>query len=157
MRKNLIILSLAILIFAYALQLPAFAKPAHKDVELSVSITHYSVGSFDSHGKENDIAIYGRLKIKSDDGIDGYVRLTLHLKGIDGSKGKWSFTEKLSINEEDGDFNGKFVFLVFNIKNGVYEAYIEVEYLGYSAESETVIVDPPGGTPGPIGFGVDSS
>lgn len=147
MARRCLILCLLVLTLLYTPQLSVLAKP-HNDVEMEISITDCEVGSFDEYGEDNDVKIYGSLEIESEEPVN--VILTLHLTGIDGTKDRWHFT--VVLDDIKGEF--EFTFVVYNIKSGWYEAYLEVKHKNIEAQSETIVFDPPGGTPGPLGYEV---
>jgi hypothetical protein len=119
--------------------------------ELEVYIDQYVVEDIDGDGVKDDLQLTGIAELKleeppEDDEVTMVV--SLHLEHESGSS--IIATQTLLVELDDGEATVKFVFTVYDLEAGDYLAYLTAQCGGLSAESETEIIDPEGGTVGPI-------
>jgi len=118
--------------------------------QLSVSIENYKVKDIDGDGTE-DLQLIGKTELILDDARGNgkvVIIVSLHLEHESGSSK--IITQTLHVNLNEGKATVSFVFTVFNLKAGDYLAYLTASCRGLYAESEPEIIDPRGGTVGPL-------
>jgi len=144
--SKVFILLLVALILLVASPVPAYAC----EDDLSVSIEDYNVKDIDGDGTE-DLQLIGKAEFTLDDLCGNgkvIIVLSLHLEHEGGSSK--IITQTLHVDLNEGEDKISFVFTVFNLKAGDYSIYLMAYCRGLRAKSEPVIIDPPGGTVGPI-------
>ncbi len=146
------ILALMILAFLTTLSVQAYAFKKADNDELSVSITQILVADLDNDGAEDDLKLTGETNLTLHDPPENgkvIIIVTLHLIHESGST---RVIPKILIADldDEGKARVSFVFTVFNLRAGFYEAYLRAFCRGLFAESEHKIFDPRGGTVGPL-------
>lgn len=137
---------LVALILLIALPVPTYAC----EDDLSVSIEDYNVKDVDGDGTD-DLQLIGKVEFTLDDLCGNgkvIIVLSLHLEHEGGSSK--IITQMLHVDLNEGEDKISFVFTVFNLKAGDYLVYLMASCRGLHAKSEPIIIDPPGGTVGPI-------
>ena len=118
--------------------------------QLYVSIENYKVKDIDGDGVE-DLQLRGKAELSLDGSRgNGEVKIvvSLHLEHESGSS--LIISKTLHVDLKGGKAEVEFIFTVFSLKAGDHLAYLTAYCRGLYAESESIIIDPPGGTVGPI-------
>ena len=140
---------------------PVSAKRSRRDpVEgLKVSLRGVKVSDLDGDGYEDDVKIYGTVKVKVNKAGMYSVRLVLMTKYIgkdpnnpitSGKKYDAKKRTTIRINcDDDGWTTKRFCIKVYNL-NGWYKGLAYARCGDEKARSNVIVFDPPGGSVGPV-------
>jgi len=140
---------------------PVSARRKREDpVEgLGVSLRGVKVADLDGDGYEDDVKIYGTVKVKVSEEGRYSVRLVLMTKYIGKdpnnpttSGRKYDAKKRMTIKincDDDGWTTKKFTIKLYNLE-GWYRGLASARCGDETAKSNVIIFDPPGGSVGPV-------
>jgi len=155
---GLVLIILTLSIFTVA---PVSAKRQREDpVEgLGVSLRGVKVADLDGDGYEDDVTIYGTVKVKVSEEGRYSVKLVLMTKYIGKdpnnpitSGKKYDAIKRMTIRiycDDDSWTTKKFTIKIYNLE-GWYKGLASAKCGDEKAKSNVIVFDPPGGSVGPV-------